>query len=390
MEKFDDIKNDLKGLSHIQLSKNEKESIRDALTEYISYKPNRSKETYENTSYRFWLTWMRQPMPVFAAVLIFLVGGGTVAAAEGALPGDVLYPIKVSVNEEIRGTFALSSEAKADWNITRAERRLEEASLLLADGELSEETRKELDMRIENYTDQAQLLTQNTRKEDERFIVLATRLEIARGARDRITRAVSRASATIAGSGVATHEMRNVSAFDADEEQAPESALFIETMRMESTSLVPDDSVHTTALSKSEENAYKTDRTVNGEQARARTQLTALQNRLKSTHTFIERARHRITESSYSKAEEELQRMEELLRSGIDALAQEQFSSASVSFENALQLSLDIHDIVNIGENPIQPVREVEFHTPTIDPIPSPTHLPLEITPVETPKRPIL
>src|SRR5262245_19259786 len=42
------------------------------------------------------------PMPVFAVIaIIALLGGGTSFAAQGALPGDTLYPIKVNVNEKI-------------------------------------------------------------------------------------------------------------------------------------------------------------------------------------------------------------------------------------------------------------------------------------------------
>lgn len=41
-------------------------------------------------------------MPVFAAILVAaLLGGGTSFAAQGTLPGDLLYPVKVGFNERI-------------------------------------------------------------------------------------------------------------------------------------------------------------------------------------------------------------------------------------------------------------------------------------------------
>lgn len=45
------------------------------------------------------------PMPVFVLLLAVLMGRGTAFAAEGALPGEPLYPIKIYVNEEVRAAF---------------------------------------------------------------------------------------------------------------------------------------------------------------------------------------------------------------------------------------------------------------------------------------------
>ena len=389
MEKHNDIKKELKGLEHIRLSNSEKQSIRNTLTEYISYKPVRSENINVTVSQRFWFVWMRRPMPVFAATLLFLVGGTTAVAAEGALPGDILYPIKVSVNEEVRAAFALSNEAKANWSIARAERRLEEATLLSADGRLTEETKQALDTHIEDYTNQAELFAQNTERTNGRFVALATRIEIALNARDRITRAVS--EATMGESGIAALEARSARSFDADAGVASEAALFTEPMmQMETASFAADEAIQATALSKSvPEVQEQNDAALAVERIRAQTQLTTLRDRLKSTHVFVERAQRRIAESSYERAREEIARMETLLNEGVDALAKKEFVNASMSFQNALQISLDIHDIVNSGVAPIQPPRKVEFETPASDVIPAPVHLPLEIAPVEIPKRPI-
>ena len=73
--------------------------------------------------------------PVAAAlVLVLSVGAGTSYAAEGALPGDPLYALKININEPVRGTLAVSSKAKAEWNTERIERRLEESESLAAAG----------------------------------------------------------------------------------------------------------------------------------------------------------------------------------------------------------------------------------------------------------------
>lgn len=90
--------------------------------------------------------WFRAPirslraMPVAGiALAVVLSGGGVAFAAEQALPGDALYPVKVGVNEEVRAVLAMSDEAKAEWEAERATRRLDEAARLSARGELDQE-----------------------------------------------------------------------------------------------------------------------------------------------------------------------------------------------------------------------------------------------------------
>jgi Domain of unknown function (DUF5667) len=60
-------------------------------------------------------------------------------AAEGTLPGDILYPVKIHINENIYNVMAFSHEAQASWHTERAERRFEEIEQLLAKNELDEE-----------------------------------------------------------------------------------------------------------------------------------------------------------------------------------------------------------------------------------------------------------
>ncbi|OGY38722.1 MAG: hypothetical protein A2391_00620 [Candidatus Brennerbacteria bacterium RIFOXYB1_FULL_41_13] len=91
--------------------------------------------------------------PVFAASLITaLLVGSTSALAETALPGMLLYPIKIRVNEQVKEFLSFSSDAKAGWNIKIAERRLTEAEKLAAKGGLSFEIKTEISSRLtENF-----------------------------------------------------------------------------------------------------------------------------------------------------------------------------------------------------------------------------------------------
>ncbi len=99
----------------------------------------------------------RKLMPIFAGITILaLIGGSTSFAAEGTLPGDFLYPVKVGFNEEVRAIAAFTPEAKADWDVRRAERRLEEAEKLTARGAVSENTNAKIAARFDESAERAE------------------------------------------------------------------------------------------------------------------------------------------------------------------------------------------------------------------------------------------
>lgn len=83
-------------------------------------------------------------IPLTAAFVLLFSIGTPMYAAESALPGDFLYAVKVSINEQIRSFLSFSPTSKALWEIRRAERRLEEASVLLETGKISTEEGEEI------------------------------------------------------------------------------------------------------------------------------------------------------------------------------------------------------------------------------------------------------
>ena len=68
-----------------------------------------------------WASWRYSAS--FALLLVFVLGGGTAYAAQGALPGGLLYPVKVYVNESVAEALATSPEAKLSFHASRAEER---------------------------------------------------------------------------------------------------------------------------------------------------------------------------------------------------------------------------------------------------------------------------
>ena len=83
----------------------------------------------------------RYLVPLFVVLVVF-IGGGTTSAAQGALPGDLLYPVKVSINETVEVALAPTPAAKAEVQVRLAERRVEEAQKLSLQGRLNKKTAK--------------------------------------------------------------------------------------------------------------------------------------------------------------------------------------------------------------------------------------------------------
>jgi len=90
-----------------------------------------------------------------ALTLVLMVAGGTQAslASEGAVPGDILYPIKVAVSEPLSFVFTPSTEGKAALAARFASRRVDEAAALSSVGKLDEQTAQDLAARFDAHVD---------------------------------------------------------------------------------------------------------------------------------------------------------------------------------------------------------------------------------------------
>ncbi len=89
----------------------------------------------------------------FALLFILFLGLGTSVAAETALPGDVLYPVKVNVNEEVQGWLAVSDLSEVKLQAKLVERRLDEAEKLAIEGNLNADVQAQLESNFKAYSD---------------------------------------------------------------------------------------------------------------------------------------------------------------------------------------------------------------------------------------------
>lgn len=111
-----------------------------------------------------WLS-IRFAVPT-AALLVVALGGGTVYAAQGSLPGDTLYSVKVNVSEPVREVLALSQSAKAEFHTAVVKTRLEEAETLVAKGQLSASSTKTLEDNLQKHIAAAEAITETLSTED--------------------------------------------------------------------------------------------------------------------------------------------------------------------------------------------------------------------------------
>lgn len=95
---------------------------------------------------------------VLSATVIggILIGGTVSFAAEGALPGNVLYPVKTEVNERVRSVVAVTPQSKADWDIKLVERRLSEVKEVGLLETVPLETKEVARANVKKYAERAQ------------------------------------------------------------------------------------------------------------------------------------------------------------------------------------------------------------------------------------------
>src|SRR3989344_80686 len=147
MNDLDKIKNTA---GEISPSPEEKEKMRASILHFVRSRPARAPvEPFLN-----FFTLNSGLSRAFAGALCVLgISGGISFAAEGALPGDLLYPVKIAINEEIRGAVVLSAGERAKWESERLTRRLEEAEELAHKKEFNAEARAKGE---ENFKAQAE------------------------------------------------------------------------------------------------------------------------------------------------------------------------------------------------------------------------------------------
>jgi hypothetical protein len=175
----------------VSLTAAESARMRATLHSYTQMRPIHAHAGPEHVV-RSWSGIFAHPALALVAICAILGSSAGVSyAAESALPGDVLYPIKVAVNEPVRGALATTAKAKADWAIQVTGERAKEAATLAAEHRLDEQTQVALE---HNLTEHVQIATdsiaQQSATDPTQGAALASRFEARLSEYERVIRAI--------------------------------------------------------------------------------------------------------------------------------------------------------------------------------------------------------
>ena len=143
MEELDNnSKNFLAKVAHMRLSEEKKIAIENSLVAFVDAHPIQegifhNKRTAPSPFYSQLFSKFNFAS-AFALLLIFV--GATSYAAQRALPGDTLYPIKTNINEPLVSFVSLGTKSEAITDVSHVEVRLAEAEQLSNAHRLSSST----------------------------------------------------------------------------------------------------------------------------------------------------------------------------------------------------------------------------------------------------------
>lgn len=136
----------LEKLGKVGLSTDAKARMRSELDTYADFhavrvaEVGRSIEQVQKNSVFTLFTNTKIGIMKATLLIALLIGtGGTSFAAQGAVPGEFLYPVKIHVNENVRSAFAVGADAEAKLQADLLVERVEEAKKLAHDGKLEGE-----------------------------------------------------------------------------------------------------------------------------------------------------------------------------------------------------------------------------------------------------------
>lgn len=133
------------------LKNEEREAMREHLQRFMEQSREDQPVYEESVGIVEWFAdLLRGAFPRMAMIAgaFVVVGSGAAYAAEQSVPGGILYPLKISVVEPLRGRLAYTDEEKAEWEVQLAVRRLQEVERLEKDVVIEESSKAEIRQRF--------------------------------------------------------------------------------------------------------------------------------------------------------------------------------------------------------------------------------------------------
>ena len=173
----------LQGLKDLRLTEQERALMRSELSAYADLHSMPSVEAIPFNSLAFLGNIFAHSRVLVAGTLAFVLvitgSSATALAAEKAVPGDVLYGVKVLVNEPVAEVFAGAGAGRARHHAKLAVRRVEEAEVLDARGALTSERAAELAERFVQEAEKAETEVAHLESRGDVSASLAIRTELA-------------------------------------------------------------------------------------------------------------------------------------------------------------------------------------------------------------------
>jgi len=350
-----------KATEHLLLDPKEKMLMRERLVSYMEHKPirNAMKTRPKAKGISIPIFGFFRTHHISGALLIaFLATTSTFGmsfAADDALPGDLLYPVKVKVNEEVRGVFIRSDTARIEFERKRAELRLTEASQLASEGRLDTEKQEEV---ARLFAEHAEAVTEKVQQVEENDPIFAaevsTEFEAALDTHEAIL-----ARLIVEGDGEGNEGGRELV------EQVRNAANEAEKLREEvEERLAADDSIvpaeNTTPAGgdtafgeESAPGTPKTDSANMRERAAYRAQERAQQHLVRAEELLVKFSEGQDSELA-KQARLQIESGKQLMAEGEQALAEHElgaayrlFRQAAASFQKVAQL-LEVADLFSI------------------------------------------
>lgn len=160
---------------NMKLSETSRARIHEELMEYADFHAvNESVSlatdgrSIEQAPHRGALSVFKFSFMPYLVLIAIVIGGGTSYAAAGALPGDVLYPIKTEVNESVKSAFTFGAEAEVALQAELVAERLREAEELEAEGRLTSAAATTIATNLRRHTAAAEAALQASEESDTR------------------------------------------------------------------------------------------------------------------------------------------------------------------------------------------------------------------------------
>ncbi|MES3004578.1 MAG: hypothetical protein V4690_00525 [Patescibacteria group bacterium] len=124
------MKDFFKKIKEEKMTQDEKLAGLNSIKSFMAQHPVKEAATPSPFYHTFFATHRMLLGSMAMLVLIVSVTGGTSSVAQYALPGDLLYPVKINVNEKLESFMSFDTETKALVEIKHIDNRLMEAETL--------------------------------------------------------------------------------------------------------------------------------------------------------------------------------------------------------------------------------------------------------------------